>query len=68
MRESKKIEKTHLPQSSYETWSEAQSPKAGEVKHRNPPEDLYEAWVNKRVAGTVGRATAGAKKTRKVAN
>ncbi len=67
MRESKKIEKTHLPQSSYEAWSEAQSPKAGEAKHKNPPEDLYEAWVRKRVAGKVQRETPVAKKTRKKA-
>ena len=68
MRESEKIEKTHLPRSSYETWSDAQSPKAGETKHRKPPEDLYDAWVKKRAAGKVGRATPKAKKKRKAAS
>ncbi|MDV3293227.1 MAG: hypothetical protein LYZ70_03055 [Nitrososphaerales archaeon] len=67
MRESKRIEKTRLPRNSYEVWSEAQSPVASKAKHRNPPEDLYEAWVKKRVDGRAGRASAGGKKARKAA-
>jgi len=61
MRESQKVEKTHLPRDAYEVWLEAQSSRASKAKHRNPPEDLYEAWVGKRVDGRVRRATLGLK-------
>jgi len=49
MRESKKTERTHLPRDSIEVWLESQTPRLSEVKHRNPPEDTYEAWIRRRV-------------------
>lgn len=61
MRESKKGEKTHLPKGSTEVWLGAQKSTPGGTKHRNPPEDTYEAWVEKR-AKKGGRAVAKRKK------
>jgi len=63
MRESKKGEKAHLPKDSTEVWLGTQKSGPGEAKHRNPPEDTYEAWVEKRVgksqrAGARGRKQA----------
>lgn len=49
MRESRKGEKTHLPRNSMEEWLESQKPTLTEMKHENPPEDIFEAWVKKRV-------------------
>lgn len=33
----------------YEAWLRSQNTAPGEVKHRNPPEDAYDAWVRKRM-------------------
>jgi hypothetical protein len=49
MRESKKIEKTHLPRNTYEVWLDSQTPKPSETKHKSPPADIFEAWMEKRV-------------------
>lgn len=62
MRESKKGEKTHLPKGSTEDWLESQKPVPGGLKHKKPPEDSYEAWVEKRAEKSRGTGTK-AKKT-----
>lgn len=54
MRGSREKERTHLPKDSTEVWLETQTPMPSEAKHRNPPEDTYEAWVERRVAGSRG--------------
>ncbi len=56
MRESRKGEKTHLPRDSFEEWSEAQTAKLSATKHKKPPENTYEAWVEKRVTKKVKSA------------
>jgi hypothetical protein len=49
MRESKKTEKMHLPRGSDEEWLETQKPGLHGSRPRNPPENVYEAWLEKRV-------------------
>ena len=66
MRESKKGEKTHLPADSTEAWLSKQKAAPTEAKHKNPPKDTYEAWVEKR-AGKGGRGTTKSKKPAKIA-
>lgn len=61
MRESRKGEKTHLPRDSTEVWLGTQKSSAGEAKQRKPPEDTYEAWVEKRVERSHGVGTRGRK-------
>jgi hypothetical protein len=61
MRESKKGEKTHLPMGSTEDWLGSQKPAPGGVKHKNPPEESYDAWVEKRVERSHGVAVRGRK-------
>jgi hypothetical protein len=63
MRESRKKEKTHLPRDSTEIWLESQTATQSEAKHRNPPEDTYEAWIEKRVGESRGLATRSKKTT-----
>lgn len=48
MRESRKGEKTHLPKDSTEAWLGTQKTVPTEAKHKTPPEDSYETWVEKR--------------------
>lgn len=60
MRESRKGEKTHLPKDSTEVWLGGQKPAPEAGKHRNPPEDTYESWMQKRVK--VSRGQRGARK------
>jgi hypothetical protein len=61
MRESRKGEKTHLPKDSTEVWLGTQKPVAGGPKHKAPPEDTYEVWVEKRVVIGTGTPTKGKK-------
>jgi hypothetical protein len=67
MRESKKGEKTHLPKGSTEVWLRSQKPAPSEAKHKNPPGDSYEAWVEKRVEGGHGAGARGRKQAPHVA-
>lgn len=48
---------------SYEFWLGSQTAAPGEAKHRNPPEDAYEAWVKKRVEASGREGTNGEKTT-----
>lgn len=61
MRESRKGEKTHLPRDSTEVWLGAQKAAASGAKHRSPPEDTYEAWVERRAETGGSAATRGRK-------
>jgi hypothetical protein len=65
MRESKKTEKMHLPRGSTELWLESRTPTKGGVKHRNPPENSYETWVEKRVERSRGPSGTVRKKRRR---
>jgi hypothetical protein len=65
MRESKKSEKTHLPRNTYEVWLESQSPKTGEVRHKSPPTDTFEAWMEKRVGKRLRAAPARGRRVSK---
>jgi len=62
MRESKETEKTHLPKGSTELWLESLTPTGGGARHRNPPEDSYEAWLKKRVEKSRGPPRKALKK------
>ena len=53
MRERRSLEKTQLPESDYEVWIHAQTAIREGRKHRNPAQDLYEAWVKKRVSANL---------------
>jgi hypothetical protein len=53
MRERRNLEKRHLPESVYEVWLHSQSAAQEGKRHRTPAEDLYEAWIKKRVSQTV---------------
>lgn len=56
MRESPKTERMHLPVDSTEIWLEAQTkpPRVG-GRHRSPPQDSFEAWIEKRVGEALKR-------------
>lgn len=58
MRESRKTERMHLPTDSMELWLGSQKPSRGEGRHRNPPEDSFEAWMEKQVAERLGEEKA----------
>ena len=60
MRESHKSERMRLPTDSMEVWLGSQKPSRGEGRHRNPPEDSYEAWMEKQVAKKLGEKKVGA--------
>jgi hypothetical protein len=62
MRESSRTEGMHLPRDSTELWLQSQAPARTLVRHRNPPTDFYEAWVQRKVRESVGRG-AKTKKT-----
>ena len=50
MRESVKTERIHLPSDAMETWLGSQSPKRfPTARHRTPPQDSLEAWLEARV-------------------
>jgi hypothetical protein len=50
MRESSKIEKTHLPPDAFEEWVKSQPVKPGAGRpSRKPAQNSYEVWVGKRV-------------------
>ncbi|HXY56273.1 MAG TPA: hypothetical protein VEH01_01545 [Nitrososphaerales archaeon] len=51
MRESSRIEKSHLPRDSGEEWLEHQEPRNTGTKHRRAPENVYELWLEKRIKG-----------------
>ncbi len=54
LHESRKIERTHLPRDPMEEWLESQTPTPSEAKHEGPPEDAFEAWMEKRFQGSKG--------------
>ena len=50
MRESRKMEKTRFPADTTELWLESQrSPLHGRRAHKKAPDDVFEAWIRKRV-------------------
>ena len=50
MRKSGRTEKLHLPRDATEVWLETQTPGPSKAeKHRNPPNGIYEAWLEKLV-------------------
>jgi len=51
MRESRRIEKTHLPADAYEEWLKSQAVKPTGTVHRKAAEGAYEIWIGKRVKG-----------------
>ena len=53
MRESKRKERTHLPADTTELWLESQKGAGGLGRHRSPPADSFEAWIEKRVEETL---------------
>ena len=53
MREKRSLEKIQFPESVYEAWLHSQKAGKEGKKHRNPTEDLYEAWIRKRVEDAV---------------
>ena len=55
MRERRNLEKSHLPESVYETWLQSQAAGKEGKRHRAPAEDLYEAWIKRRVSQTLER-------------
>jgi len=55
MRERRNLEKRHLPESVYEVWLHSQASGKEGKRHRTPAEDLYEAWIKKRVSQTMER-------------
>ena len=61
MRESRRTEKMHLPRDSGEEWLDLQKPRAMGEKHRKPPANGYEAWLEKRVQGS-GKPTTTVRK------
>lgn len=60
MRESRKTERMHLPSDTTEAWLQSQKPSASVARHKNPPEDVLEAWIEKRVSKAVKRRGPGA--------
>jgi len=38
-----------LPKEAGEDWLDSQKPKPQGKKHKNPPEDVYATWLNRRV-------------------
>jgi hypothetical protein len=55
MRERRNLDKSHLPESVYEVWLHSQAAGREGKRHRAPAEDLYEAWIKKRVSQTLER-------------
>ncbi len=61
MRESSRIEKTHLPVDSFEEWIKSQVTKSGGEKHpRKVSENHYETWVRERVKSRMHKAQRAA--------
>ncbi len=61
MRERRELNRSHLPESTYEAWlSEQSAPKTG-TAHRNPSPDVYDTWVDERVRKRVAEESAGRK-------
>jgi hypothetical protein len=57
MRESGRTEKMRLPRDATEVWLETQTPGPNKAeKHRNPPNGVYEAWLEKLVERKRARA------------
>ncbi len=58
MRERRDLDRSHLPESTYDAWLSKQSaPKVGTV-HRNPSPDVYDTWVDERVRRRVAEESA----------
>ena len=54
MRESRSKDRTRLPAGSTELWLGVQKPPKGyKSRHRNPPEDSFEAWIKQQVEGAL---------------
>jgi len=60
MRESGRTERMHLPRDTTEIWLDTQTPGPSKTeKHRNPPNGVYEAWLEKLVERRRARAATG---------
>jgi hypothetical protein len=55
MRERRNLEKRQLPETTFEVWLNLQRPTIPTSRHRAPAQDVYEAWVKKRVEQVVRR-------------
>lgn len=49
MRESRRTERMRLPRGSDEEWLDSQKPGPHGSRPKNPPENMYEAWLEKRI-------------------